>query len=133
MQRPRITQGPLGVPKTKWHQKVSRKDSSRVQKSSMTSWPNNLPSGKHRFGIEVQHDEARSLPSASGSVDLCLPRLTARRNRPNVLRDWQQRGEIKTLPERFASIKFSTLLDRISSLMCVIFRIARKSLSVQRE
>jgi hypothetical protein len=23
----------------------------------MASWPNNLPSGKHRFGIEVQHDE----------------------------------------------------------------------------
>ena len=32
----------------------------------------------------------------------CLPRLTARRNRPNELRDWQQRGEIKAFPERFA-------------------------------
>src|SRR5260370_3325422 len=64
----------------------------------------------------------------------CLPRLTARRNRPNELRDWQQRSEIKTFPERFApSIKFSTILDRISALMCVIFRIAKKSLSVQRE
>src|SRR5204863_798229 len=96
-QRPRITEGPLGVPKTKRHQKVSRKDSSRVQKSSMTSWPNNLPSGKHRFGIEVQHDKARSLPSVSQRRS-CLPRLTARRNRPNALRDWQQRGEIKTFP-----------------------------------
>jgi hypothetical protein len=42
--------------------------------------------------------------------------------------------QIKTFPERFApSIKFSTILDRISSLMCVIFRIAKKLLSVQRE
>jgi hypothetical protein len=39
----------------------------------------------------------------------------------------------KPFVARFAAIKFSTILDRISSLMCVIFRIAKKSLSVQRE
>jgi len=99
----------------------------------MTSWPNYLPSGKHRFGIEVQHDERDHCPLRR-IADSCLPRLTARRNRPNALRDWQQRGEIKTFPERFTpSIKFSTILDRISAHMCVIFRIAKKSLSVQRE
>jgi len=39
----------------------------------------------------------------------------------------------KPFVARFASIQFSTILDRISSLMCVIFRIAKKSLSVRRE
>jgi hypothetical protein len=34
----------------------------------MTSWPNNLPSGKHRFGIEVQHDEGVTAFCVAASI-----------------------------------------------------------------
>jgi len=65
------------------------------------------------------------------SIDLCLPRLTARRNRPNQFCESQSLTSNQTPSRAFRAV--DKILDRISSLMCVIFRIAKKSLSMQRE